>query len=643
MDDSDLLVLTLNQLGCLPEPVDPNQKINSIAEIQDNDFRIIIHRIINKIIQIKGMDVSFPENPSIDMTRKYQEAQKIAEFIKSLGYRGDLGMNSILHPSQRDKQRIIEFTLEIITSNDVGESENIQGITEKNMSKIKISKILNEWFKDIWIIPELNNNVSMDKKNKLEEYILKIDNSKMKSLNKVNKENQIIDGFNEVGKNTSMQIDAANNLLIIQEHDNELLKYSAGGEQKHNYLIDKLKYKNKLKGNEKSINQELLDSIESRNKAINFLYHNYKENNFINNVKIIRKKNKEIFGNIIPFITQSTRTNNEENKTEEENNNNQTEEEKSNLYKSKLDNIINTFEEEKKKKNEEINELNNEVLNITNQIEKLKQNHEDNIIKKNSMSEQIENLKQQNNDLLKEIQEHMTAYEQMKKLQKNELEENEVLQEVEKLEKKYEEMVNNWEEYSKEAKGRIQELKTAIDTKKKEYSYKYEQIGVLKKEIEEITIKISMKEELAKFLNEEYQKIPIRVNRNIFINRIADLTKKIENERRNISQYINDLKDADKKIDRLNTIIKRVHNELEETLFNDAKKNKKINEVYKAFIQLGGGYDEIQKNILETSNKKYKLKELTNTVDEYKAKLKSYDIEQLKEQVEFLKKTNNQK
>jgi len=642
MDDSDLLVLTLNQLGCLPEPVDPNQKINSIAEIQDNDFRIIIHRIINKIIQIKGMDVSFPENPSIDMTRKYQEAQKIAEFIKSLGYRGDLGMNSILHPSQRDKQRIIEFTLEIITSNDVGESENIQGITEKNMSKIKISKILNEWFKDIWIIPELNNNVSMDKKNKLEEYILKIDNSKMKSLNKVNKENQIIDGFNEMGKNTSMQIDAANNLLIIQEHDNELLKYSAGGEQKHNYLIDKLKYKNKLKGNEKSINQELLDSIESRNKAINFLYHNYKENNFINNVKIIRKKNKEIFGNIIPFITQSTKTNNEENKTEE-NNNNTTEEEKSNLYKSKLDNIINTFEEEKKKKNEEINELNNEVLNITNQIEKLKQNHEDNIIKKNSMLEQIENLKQQNNDLLKEIQEQMTAFEQMKKLQKNEMVENEVIQEVEKLEKKYEEMINNWEEYSKEAKGRIQELKTAIDTKKKEYSYKYEQIGVLKKEIEEITIKISMKEELAKFLNEEYQKIPIRVNRNIFINRIADLTKKIENERRNISQYINDLKDADKKIDRLNTIIKRVHNELEETLFNDAKKNKKINEVYKAFIQLGGGYDEIQKNILETSNKKYKLKELTNTVDEYKAKLKSYDIEQLKEQVEFLKKTNNQK
>ena len=97
------------------------------------------------------------------------------------------------------------------------------------------------------------------------------------------------------------------------------------------------------------------------------------------------------------------------------------------------------------------------------------------------MLEQLENLKQENNDLLKEIEEQMTAFEQMKKLQQNEMVENEVIQEVEKLEKKYEEMINNWEEYSKEAKGRIQELKTAIDTKKKEYSYKYEQIGVLLK------------------------------------------------------------------------------------------------------------------------------------------------------------------
>ena len=38
--------------------------------------------------------------------------------------------------------------------------------------------------------------------------------------------------------------------------------------------------------------------------------------------------------------------------------------------------------------------------------------------------------------------------------------------------KKYEDMVNNWDEYSIQAKARVDELKSEIDTKKKEYNYK---------------------------------------------------------------------------------------------------------------------------------------------------------------------------
>ena len=57
------------------------------------------------------------------------------------------------------------------------------------------------------------------------------------------------------------------------------------------------------------------------------------------------------------------------------------------------------------------------------------------------MLEQLENLKQENNELLKDIQEQMTAFEQMKKLQKNELIENEVIQEVDNLEEKYRNMI----------------------------------------------------------------------------------------------------------------------------------------------------------------------------------------------------------
>ena len=185
-------------------------------------------------------------------------------------------------------------------------------------------------------------------------------------------------------------------------------------------------------------------------------------------------------------------------------------------------------------------------------------------------------------------------------------------------------------------------IKTAINTKKKEYTYKSDQINVLKKEIEEISSKIQMKQELAQFLSEEYQKIPLNINRNSFINRIAELTNNINKERQNISQYLKDLNEADMKINKYNETIKRVDNELEDILFQDAKNNRKLNDVYAAFIKLREGYSNLQKNIIDNFNKKSKLRELESQVYDYKIKLKSYDMNQLQEQINFLKNVNKQ-
>ena len=125
----DLMVLTLTQLGFLK--TEEKSKINSVSQIDDETFRIILYKVINKIIQIKNLEVTFPEMPSREMNKRFAEAQKSVEIFKSLGYRGDIRMNSILHPEKRDKERLLEFTLEIISSEDVGGHEIAQGMTEK--------------------------------------------------------------------------------------------------------------------------------------------------------------------------------------------------------------------------------------------------------------------------------------------------------------------------------------------------------------------------------------------------------------------------------------------------------------------------------------------------------------------------------
>ena len=634
MNSEDLMVLTLTQLGFLkPEE---KSKINSVSQIDDETFRDILYKIINKIIQIKNLEVTFPEFPSREMNKRFAEAQKSVEIFKSLGYRGDVRMNSVLHPEKRDKERLLEFTLEIISSEEVGGHELAQGMTEKNLVKMKIEKKLIEWQKDIWIIPELVPNPASN--NKKDEYFLKISETKAKEFKQIIKNSNIDNDYITAGKGVISKIASNENINFIQEEDSQLSKYNLT-EKNHNYLVNKLKKRKNVKKIEKSTNQVLIESLDKRAQALQFLYTNYSENTFQNNVNILKKRNKDIYFTQIGLSFNSL----DRKKNINGENENQNGEDNSQQFKNKLDAIISNFEAEKKAKNEEITELNARLLSITNNIENLKKTHRDNSELKAQLEETLNKLTEENNELLKEIEDEMTAFEQMKKLNKNEMSENDVVNEVEKLEKKYQDMVREWNDYASQQKNEIQQMKTSIDEKKKEYKYKYDQINALKKEIEEIANKIAMKQELAQFLNDEYGKITININRNTFVDKISDLTKKIMNERKAISQYIDDLKKTDKTIETLNAVIKKVDNELEDLLYKDAKSNQKLKDVYSAFMKLREGYITCQKNIIEVSIQKYKLSDLNNQVDDYKGKIKNYDIKQLQEQIELLKQANKGK
>ena len=640
MNADDLIILTLTQLGFLKND-DQKNKISSISQLSEDLFREILYKVINKIIQAKNLEVTFPEKPSYEMNKRFQEAQKSVEILKSLGYRGDIKMNSILHPEKRDKERILEFTLEIISSEEVGAHEIAEGMTEKNMVKMKIEKKLVEWQKDLWLIPELTPNPRLE--NKKDEFFLKISEVKTKDFKQIIKNSNIDNDYITAGKEAFSKCGANENIEFIQEEENQLSKYNLT-EKNHNYLVNKLKKRKVKKNIEKNINQELIEFLDKRADTLQFVYSNYSENNFQNNVNILKKRNKEIYFSQIGltgFSSLDSKKKAGENGLDE--NQNLKDGDNTQQFKNKLDAIINNFEEEKKAKNEEINELNAKLLNITNSIDSIKKSYRDNAELKNQLQETLNQLSEENTELLKEIEDQMNALEQMKKLQKNEMVEKEVVEEVEKLEKKYQDMLKDWADYSSQAKNQIQELKSSIDEKKKEYKYKFDQINALKKEIEEIANKIAMKQEIAQFLKDEYSKITVNINRNTFVNKISDLTKNIMKERKAVSQYIEDLKKTDKTIETYNATIKTVDNELEDLLYKDAKSNNKLKDVYSAYMKLREGYNNCQKNIIEVANQKHKLDELTNQVDDYKEKIKNYDIKQLNEQIELLKKANQGK
>jgi len=334
-----------------------------------------------------------------------------------------------------------------------------------------------------------------------------------------------------------------------------------------------------ISNSEKSVNQQFIDLINKRNFTAEFVNRNFSENNFVNNIRILEKRNKQIYGksslnNSTLFegtkadesnLRTSTASYNEvsdNNRTSMENSNRN-----QNIYMKKLDSLMINYEKEKEIKNSEIKELSFKLQNIINSIEQQTQYIEEQQSKRQDLSESIKDLTEKNENIIKNIEEKLETFEQIQKLNRSEFKEQDLNQEVSTLEKKFDEMITNWEEYSSHAKSRIEELKNSIEVKKKEYNFKYEKISSLKKEVDEISSKIVLKQELANFLNEEYQKIPLDINRNKFITKISELTQSIFQEKNSISKILNELRQSENQILSMNDTIKRVDNELEEKLY----------------------------------------------------------------------------
>jgi hypothetical protein len=575
-----------------------------------------------KIVTLKGIEFPLPESISKDMNNRYRECQKIVDFIKYLGYKVDLNLNNVLFPSQKDIQRLFEFTLESITNSDSGVLEYDESISEKKFAQTKLAKQLSNWTKETWLVPELRSDLQEHsnqailiplRKTKLEEIKKKISIDLPEKL--------LI-----LSKNKTEEMNSSTECKILTEQDFSIRGYSGASKK---LILNKKK--NKIE-TDKTTNQTFVDLLKKRENFVTMINSNYRENTFINNVNIIQNQNKFIYGGTIS--NNIIQTHNSKNQNEEEN---------KNSYIRKIDDILVNFEKEKEKLKYEINDLNNKISNIVYSIEDQNKILYLNENKVEELNINVLNLKEQNENIIREIEEKLETFEQIQKISNptSKEEQNEITNEVSNLEKKYEEMISNWEEYSGQAISRIEELKNSIETKKKEYNFKYEKIGQLKKEIEEISSKITLKQELANFLNEEYQKIPVDVNRNKFVTKISELTGSISKEKNNITIYLNDLKNLEDQISNINETIRKVDNELEDKLFQDVKSGATSKDLYSLFIKIREGYNVIQKNIIDTQISKNRLKEIGNKVDDYQFKLKSYDYNQLKEQVDLLRLENS--
>ena len=104
-----------------------------------------------------------------------------------------------------------------------------------------------------------------------------------------------------------------------------------------------------------------------------------------------------------------------------------------------------------------------------------------------------------------------------------------------------------------------------------------------------------------------------------------------------------EIKQVETELEQSIDLIKRIDNEIEDKLFQDAKSNSNLKDCYTFFIKIRENYNIFQKNIIDTQSLKDRIREIENKVEDYRIKLKNYDIDQLKNQVEILKNENSKK
>ena len=381
--------------------------------------------------------------------------------------------------------------------------------------------------------------------------------------------------------------------------------------------------------NKKTENQNLITLLEQREVSLKYQFINYTENTYLNKVKLLRDLK---ISSEVKKVDKIIIEDNQNKKQDEPKESNETETENQN----KLQNIEQKFEIEKNELTSEIQSISNNLKTLENNIEQKENEFNLAEFQLNQLNENIILLNTENLNLISSLENKLIALENIE----NKAKEEEDNKEAELLEEKYQTLKSNWNQYSTQVNFQINTIKEEIESKKKEYNFKYDKINQLKKEIDELGTKINQKSELKKFLLEEFEKIHTEINRNKFVNKINDLTKSLNIEKQQWNKYLNEIKQLEVELGQTVEVIKRLDNEFEDRLFQDAKTHSSLKDLYSTFIKLREGYNKIQINMIDTQVVKDKIRESDYKLDIFKLKLKNYDLKQLKDQVDMLKLEN---
>jgi len=271
-----------------------------------------------------------------------------------------------------------------------------------------------------------------------------------------------------------------------------------------------------------------------------------------------------------------------------------------------------TEEERQQKREKEIDDLRNQLNELTERFENTQITIKQLTAQKQQMDEQSVKMETSNKDA-------ENAYRVKKKtfdlLPESEENLNKLMQLVENSSQKLVTLNEQWEKHRAPLIQKYRELKEQSKNRQSEVETRIEQIRVLREKMKSVTDDTRDKEEMLKQLVSEYESLSKDVNRSSYTKRILDIVASIKKQREQIAKILLDTKTLQKDINFLTGKLDRTFTVTDELIFKDAKKNEFSRKAYKLLANLHETFGNLVQTVEETGLIMRETRDLEEQVD----------------------------
>ncbi|XP_069177183.1 coiled-coil domain-containing protein 22 homolog [Procambarus clarkii] len=593
MEEVDkILILTLNHLGC-----DIGEEVKSVGDFGHEEVVSGVVRCIRSINSECDLPTSLPHN----MAQRFRVAAAIAQAVKDVGYLGDVGYQSLLYPNETDLRKIFMFLIEKLPKDTAAVSD--EPLNNAALIHREAKKKLSEALSQPWIPAHCRHvahrHASQASVTKHGTYHAR--QFITKPYTPLDSPSKVVPGLRSYYENYSRRVTklvGCNYLIatLLNTHATQLqrdriMPISIGKkENSENLKLDPL-------FSEEETPMKSLDVLTSGSCALSS-FETFQQ---MADVKVFEKEANIDKGSPTPETG------------------------------------VTTEEQIHLKREEQLSRLQTEISNVMNKTEECTQGIQQSMSVLAKLTEELTKEEQ-----MKE--EHMIEFNMKRKTSSLLPESSTNIQRLQialkNSEDKMVRLQQQWEAHKKPLSEQLSQLTLEVNGKKGNKDQILAEMSELRDKMKAMVQDAYRKEGALAQLKDQVEKMNKDINRSVYTKRIIDISAKVRKQKQEIDRVLADTRTIQKEINMLSGKLERTFTVVEGTAYKEAANNERVRQVYRAVAAVHEGCGELVDIVRDTGTIQREIADLREQVDLEKSKKVEENLEQLKIDLNQVKKEN---